>query len=228
MKKYFLFLLLFLIYILSCSSQPDFSKQSSDIPSVGYVGCTKGVEELLPVEEGVIDEMNVARTNPKYYIQFLEERKKRFTGKIMRVPGQIPITTREGTAAVDEAILFLKSQQPLKPLKMAKCLCLSARDHAIDQGSSGGLGHIGSDKSTFMDRINRYVSDYIYGGENISYGPHSAREIVLDLIIDDGVASRGHRKNIFNPDFRSVGVGFGEHTTFRYVCVIDFSYSRIN
>lgn len=81
MKKYFL--LLIWLLLLSCSPSPKFSKGSLDIPAAGYIECTKGIEKLLPIEEEVIDEINVVRTNPKYYIQLLEERKKRFTGKIL-------------------------------------------------------------------------------------------------------------------------------------------------
>lgn len=44
---------------------------------------------------------------------------------------------------------------------------------------------------------------------------------VVNLIIDDGVKDRGHRKSIFSTDFSFAGIGMEEGST--VVVVIDYS-----
>ena len=56
-------------------------------------------------------------------------------------------------------------------------------------------------------------------GENCSYGKETAVGIVMQLFIDDGVPSRGHRTNLMNADFREVGIFAGPHKEFRIMCV---------
>jgi len=56
------------------------------------------------------------------------------------------------------------------------------------------------------DRLAVYGNFVAAAGENIAYGPAtSGKEIVLQLIIDDGVTGRGHRANIFKPEFKVLG-----------------------
>jgi uncharacterized protein YkwD len=64
-------------------------------------------------------------------------------------------------------------------------------------------------------------------GENISYGKSRARNIVLALIIDDGLRGRQHRHIIFNPAFRYAGAALGSHARYRTACSIDFAAGYI-
>lgn len=55
------------------------------------------------------------------------------------------------------------------------------------------------------------------------YGSDDPTDIVAQLLIDDGVPSRGHRKNILNKEFKIVGVAFGPHTKFKNMTVQNFA-----
>ena len=178
---------------------------------------------LSPLEKAVVNEMNLARTSPKEYLSLLEQFKKYYDGKLLKLPGETPILTKEGTSAVVEAIRSLRSLKPVSPLCPSKGMTLGAKDHVRDLRTSEASQHKGSDGSQTWDRVNRYGTWQKIIGENISFGHNKARNIVVTLMIDDGIPSRGHRKNIFNPDFRWVGVACGDHPAYRTICVITFA-----
>jgi uncharacterized protein YkwD len=156
----------------------------------------------------VLRELNLARENPSLYATFVAESR--------------PFHMIEHGRAVDEAVQFLKKARPLPPLTLSSGMSRASADHCAEQ-VEGQLGHDGADRSSPGDRISRYGTWSTTWGENISYGQKTARGIVLTLIIDDGVRSRGHRKNIFNPKFNFAGAAFGPHARYRTVCSIDFA-----
>ena len=179
-------------------------------------------EENSVSPSAVVREMNVARQNPALYASYVEEMRAHFDGRQLVLPGGTRIRTKEGVRALDDAIRFLRRAQPQSPLALSPGMCHAAADHCADQ-AGGRRGHDGSDRSTPGMRISRYGQWGGAWGENISYGKTNARDIVLALIIDDGLPARKHRKNIFNPKFNVAGAAFGPHATFRSVCSIDFA-----
>lgn len=172
----------------------------------------------------VLAEINLARTAPRVYAGFLKEFRGRFRGNYYVLPGDATrMQTSEGVTAVDEAIGFLSRQKPLPPLAWSDGLAEAAAELAEEQGSSGAIGHDGSRSHGMQERIERYGRWERRIGENIGYGPKDPRNMVMQLIIDDGVPSRGHRKNIFSTVFRTAGVACGPHPRFGSMCVIDFA-----
>lgn len=174
------------------------------------------------LDKAVFEEINLARTDPKRYAVILKEARKHYSGKKLSLQGRI-FETVEGTAAVNEAITFLNSQNPLPPLEWSDFLRKAAADHVNDQGPTKSTGHSGTDRSTTKKRIERYATWSGSIGENINYSFTDPRWVVIQLIVDDGVPARGHRKNIFSFTFKKAGVACGPHAGFGSMCVIDFA-----
>lgn len=186
-------------------------------------GCASSTLHASQLERAVLEEMNAARTNPTAFAVHLQRHRTLFEDKRFRPAGvNYFIITQEGPAAVDEAIAYLKAQTPLPPLAWTQGLARSAAELVQDQAKSGHTGH-GSGKLRMVERVERHVKWSGSIAENISYGPDSGRDVVLQLIVDDGVPGRGHRANIFSHDFRLAGVACGPHPGFKTSCTIDFA-----
>jgi uncharacterized protein YkwD len=174
-----------------------------------------------PYEAQVLAALNAARTDPAAYAQGLRQYRTYIHGKMIEMPGaNVQIETSEGAAVVDETIAFLGHQAALAPVAAATLLEGSAADHVVDQGRTGQTGHAGSDGSSPSVRAERRGGG-AYVAEVIAYGPIDATDAVRQLIVDDGVADRGHRSIIFSAELRYAGVSCGPHPEFRTMCVID-------
>ena len=166
------------------------------------------------LEARVLEEVNYARTRPADFARLLRD---------YRNHPEEGRTSIEGPGALDEAIEFLERQAPLPPLRADVRLARSAANYAQDQGPQGYTGHVSADGATLGDRIHRQQVWSMSSAEAISYGYENARDVVRQLIVDDGVSSRGHRKVLFDTMLRFAGVGCGPHRVYGAMCVIDFS-----
>ena len=78
-------------------------------------------------------------------------------------------------------------------------LTRAAAAHASDMARTGRFSHAGRDGSTVAERVRRQDYSYCFVAENIARGQATPQEV-----LDDWMASPGHRRNMLDP--RATGV----------------------
>jgi uncharacterized protein YkwD len=171
----------------------------------------------------VAEETNRLRSDPASYASYLEAMLSRFDGSVLERPGRPFLRTEEGAPAVQEAIAALRAARPVQPLHWSSGLARAAADHVRDQGPVGGTEHSGTDGSDPARRMERYGQWRGAVAENIAYGENPARDVVLQLVVDDGVPNRGHRDALLEASWGISGVGRGRHRDYGQICVMDYA-----
>lgn len=105
---------------------------------------------------------------------------------------------------------YLYRMKPLPVLVPDRMAYESAKCHSVSCGDSGFVGH---------ERVNGCKSDFY--GECCSYGDLSARDHVINLLVDEDVLGLGHR-NICLGFYRSVGIAYAKHISYGENVVLDF------
>lgn len=241
LKFYVFIIIVSAIYFSPVSTVAQKSKPAGDTKSTDGKTDTKSAAPVAPaktpvqkanetyissaMEKAVLDEINVARKTPKIYIQYLEDYKKLFKGNSIQLSGSLWFETMEGTAVVDEAINFLKNLPQLSPYSFSSGLNKVVSSHIKDLMETPSLSHKGKDGSDLKTRLARGGTVGGSYAENIAFSVETARQAVLKMIIDDGFKSRSHRKNVFSPNFKVVGIACGKAKSGEGLCVTDFAES---
>ena len=182
-----------------------------------------GPIDYQKVSAEVFEMLNKARKEPGWVADELSKIKKYYKDKEYRNPNLgFHLLTDEGVAAVDDAIHYLRNEvYPQKELAFSQPLSDAARKLVEHIGAQGLTSH--SDPAYSMElRVKAAVAETGALAENVSFGWADPREVVFQLIIDDGVKTRGHRRNIYDGTFDKVGVSAGPHKGYQHCCVIDF------
>ena len=202
--------------------------------SVSSVAVPDGASftDFAGIESELLAELNRARTQPEVLAASIQERLKHYRGLDFFPPsrgGKVAVPSKEGVAAPRDAVAAMRAQPAVAPLRRedGEGLRLAAEDHLVDRGSSGTVGHTGADGSSSMDRAARYGRPVGKTGECLWFGRPgaTARQIIEDLVVDDGVSTRGHRLCILDPAYTQIGVRVGDHKTFGAIAVIEFAAS---
>ena len=208
------------------TSSPSVTNASEAPAPASVVMDPRGVESLVKGNTAdLVRVINFLRESPSSFVDELEIHMSTFIDDTMyerTANGQkIHIRTNEGRAAVLSAIEFLRNQEPVCCMEGSPFLEKATTDHAVDLNSNQLAGHEGSDGSTVASRVERYASWSGCMAEIIDIGFNkSAMDVVVSLVVCDGVPSRGYRTNILDPSFKFIGSSIGPHGDFGYFSVI--------
>ncbi|MBN1184189.1 MAG: CAP domain-containing protein [Bacteroidales bacterium] len=204
MKTIFVLVLCTLWGVLSAQEiLSDEIFQKWDKVTIEKANTGKDSSFLTDPEKEVILLCNLARMNGKL---FTETFVKKYIGDEVHTNDNI-------TSLISD----LKNQTPMEPLYVSKVLYEAALEHAKESGENGTTGH-----DNFGGRYYNANKIFDMVGENCDYGNQYSLNIVMSLLIDEGVPSLGHRINILRDRYTHIGVSIQPHKTYRYNCVMGF------
>jgi uncharacterized protein YkwD len=213
---------------------------------IDSLNTAKNCNYMKMEEKEMIYEINRVRSDQGSYLQYVEplldmEKKKLKTNGKGAVNYSVTYTTKningKETMTVDTTWHYLQEEEVkalvslVSDLKKMKKLSVlqpdsgiynAAQKHTADNNKyQWRLIHTGSDGSQPWDRITRFSPAMSSGNENIAgrYPNVSAREIVLQLLIDSGIPGYGHRYNLLDPQWTHVACVAGglREEMFRWV-----------
>jgi len=187
------------------SNPPVLPSGPEIIPSTQVRPLVRGVDAAL--DKAIYYWQNKLRTDPSELIESLTKFEADFN------------STSTEPKAVTKALEALKliKEEGLPALEWSEALNLAAKEHCNDIGPKGLVGHFGTDKSSPFDRIKRFGKPGWWRGENLSFNTFGvpadkkdvdklAKEVVMTMFIDEGVAGRPNRSRMLNPEFKLVGI----------------------
>ncbi len=116
-------------------------------------------------------------------------------------------------------ISTLRTMAPVSPLKSSHLMYQLAQCHAIESGKTGYVGHVRQKGCNAKGRYNAECCAY----GNASYSSDPALNYVLQLLVDEGVPSLGHREIILMGWLKSAGISIEPHVSYGENVVIDFA-----
>jgi hypothetical protein len=172
-----------------------------------YLKCNTAASTrwLTRDEKELIYILNMARMNPRL-----------FGNTVVK---QYPDKSRHNNLRNSQYYTSLMDTlQGLKPMKLLypDSLCYaSAFCHAMQTGKEGTVTH---ERTT-----SECISKIYFNGECCDYGHDNALDVLLSLLIDEGVPSLGHRQ-ICLSSYKKLGVSIQPHIYYGHTAVLDFKY----
>ena len=177
------------------------------------------------IQLSLYKELNKLRQDPKSYIPLIKEQMKliKKNNILQKKDSTLRIQLIEGKEAYEEAIYFLEQQEPVSPLKKEIKLSYAAQDLVKDIGERGVITHKDKEGLFTSERIEKYCEWDYCANEVIEVSSKNAQDILISLIVDDGMRHRQDRKALFQHIYNYVGISCGPHIEYEIVTVIVFA-----
>jgi len=163
----------------------------------------RDIQSLTDEEKEVIRYINLARLYPKKFASI--ELKKAIEDGLYK--------ETEFTKSLQ---VTLNQMKPVGLLSFDQTMYQLANCFAIESGKSGSYGH---------HRVHCVDG---FDAECCSYGFNTGREIVIQLLVDAGVPSLGHRRICLDNSMNALGVNIQPHAKYEHCCVLDFKRASIS
>ena len=211
---FFIAFLLFMMLPFSAQAQhraalpkevSPLSRYSKEWDNAQYNVCNtaRNAHYLTCNEKMVIWILNLARTNPKLFCKTV-------------VSKASTISSFVDTSSAQYYLSLVAEMDTMKPLKLLypDSLCfVSAKGHAVASGATGYVGHVRQNDES--KKVTHFM------GECCDYGSEDPLDIVLTLLIDQNVASLGHRR-ICLGNYKKMANSIQPHKNYGFVAVLDF------
>lgn len=121
---------------------------------------------------------------------------------VSKAPSTSIIPVSNFAIRVAELVNVERAKRGLGALNLDGRLTEVSQDKAQDMLRNKYFSHTSPSYGSPFEMIKKYGIRYSYAGENIARGQESPEEVMADWM-----ASSGHRSNILNPNFDTLGVG---------------------
>ena len=192
-KIYTIFLLA--IFMLLSNNLESYAQEIFNLDQLDRCNTAAKFNKLTADEKLVIQCMNLVRAYPKQFsFLYIESR----------------IEDWKDNPNTKSLVEELHAMSPMGLFYPNETMQASAACFALESGTLGLVGH------------DRRKCPYDYWAECCEYGSNRPIDILLSLLIDEGVPSLGHRKIILYGEYQDVGVSIQTHKKWRNCTVIDF------
>ena len=166
----------------------------------------------------LLHEVNSVRTNPNGYTDKIVKFKEYFEGKVLKIPGEkVGIMTKEGPAAFDQAIDFLKTMQSYEPFIPSKGLFNASKEYLENIQK---VGYDQLDKIDINEIINKHGKYNSQLTNSMDFGSSTPEQIVINLLVCDGDSGRENREFFFNPILKKIGFASGKIDVYKHGTMI--------